>query len=72
MGHTRNACKTLVTKHADKRLFEDLGIDGAQVGQCGICGGQSGTGTDFFPSSSAVLCQYHSTIAINTHFSPGI
>jgi hypothetical protein len=39
----------------------------ARVNLCGICGGQSGTGTGFSPSSSVFLCQYHSTVALQTH-----
>jgi hypothetical protein len=44
----------------------------ARVNPCGICGGQSGTETGLSLSSSVVPCQYHSTVALQTHIIWGI
>jgi hypothetical protein len=39
----------------------------ARVNPCEICGGQSGTGTNFSPSSSVFPSIYYSTVALQTH-----
>jgi hypothetical protein len=43
----------------------------ARINPCGICGGQSGTGIGFGQVFSAIYsgfsCQYHSTVALQTH-----
>jgi hypothetical protein len=43
----------------------------ARVSPCGICGGQSDAGTGSSLSCSVLLCQYHSTVALNIHISGG-
>jgi hypothetical protein len=42
-----------------------------RVNPCGICGGQSETGTGLSPSPLALPCQYHATVAVHTHMSSG-
>jgi hypothetical protein len=43
----------------------------ARVSPCGICGGQSDTGTGLSPNSLAFPCRYHSTVPLHTHILPG-
>jgi hypothetical protein len=43
----------------------------ARVSLRGIYGGQNGSRTQVFPSSSVYPCQCHSAVALHTHMSPG-
>jgi hypothetical protein len=47
-----------MTQVVSRRPFTAEAWVRTQVTPCGICGGQSCTGTGFSPSSSVFLCQY--------------
>jgi hypothetical protein len=38
---------------------------------CGICSRQIRTGTVFYPRSSVLPCQYHSSVSVNIHILSG-
>jgi hypothetical protein len=59
-----NILLTKCEKTAEARLH-------ALISPCGICSGQSGTGTVFSPTSSVFPCQYHSAGALHSHISSG-
>jgi hypothetical protein len=60
-----------MTRAVSRRPLTAVARFRTRVNPCGICVGQSGTGTGFSPSSSVLPCQYHTTVVLRTHLSSG-
>jgi hypothetical protein len=50
-----------VAQAVSRRLLTAGALVRFQASTCGICGGQSALGQDFFPRTSVFPCQCHST-----------
>jgi hypothetical protein len=61
LGHVNDELGRAMAQAVSRRLPTAEARVRSQVSQCGICGGQSGTGTVFSPSTSFFPCQFHST-----------
>jgi hypothetical protein len=61
MGVTIKWHGRAIAQAVSRRPFAAEARVQSRVGPCAICGGQSGTGTGFSPSTSVFPCQFHST-----------
>jgi hypothetical protein len=67
LSFSPNAQKSGLTVRSREHKFMVFDLDVWKVRSCGICGGQSGNGGRFSPSTSGFPCQFSFHLLLHTH-----